>query len=80
MSRKIIEKCLEELSNKKPNVAYIKGMLEAILEMSPSVNLNSGVIPMMNKQVLVAPELTDEEREANSLAVRYAGGPIGSLS
>lgn len=32
---KILQKCIEELKNDKPEIKYVLGMLEALLEMQP---------------------------------------------
>ena len=29
---KILQKCVEELKNKEPNISYILGMLETVIE------------------------------------------------
>lgn len=45
MNSKILQKCIEELAQETPNIAYVRGMLEAMLELSvdkePSVNASN---------------------------------------
>lgn len=33
MNTKILQKCLDELGNMEPNISYVRGMLETLIEM-----------------------------------------------
>lgn len=91
MNTNILQKCIEELKKESPDLSYIKGMLETLVDIGsmpsmphvPYVSQNM-VNPhqVTNTQpvyVSTLPgqtvELTDEEITAQ----RYAGGPIGQV-
>ena len=92
MNPYILQKCIEELSQKKPNKAYVKGMLETMLALTCEDLFNTNAnfrfnvaekekIAQKNNKVEHKPiELTDEENESNLQATRYANGPIGKIS
>ena len=56
MSAKVLQKCIKALNEKEPDISYIKGMLETLLEMTgaPYLEGTSGEIitpPNINVQV-----------------------------
>lgn len=67
---KILEKCVEALSKDKPDISYIKGMLETLIELNPTQTYAKTVEK-------VAQPRADEETDIEKL---YNGGPVGRLS
>ena len=45
MQTKILQKCVDALNEKEPNISYIKGMLETLIEMSTTQTI---IQPMQN--------------------------------
>lgn len=69
--QKVLKKILEELNKEKPDLSYIKGMLEVLIDDTP-VSTTSGTndigivpirIPMANR-TLTEQEILDRETEA----------------
>ena len=44
MNTKILQKCLDELKKEQPNVDYIRGMLETLVEMGDQVVVTRAVV------------------------------------
>ena len=86
MNNQALKKCLIELDKESPSIPYIKGIIETIVEANEPVVIASqwqpsaivpGTLTVSTGTNQV--ELSDEEREQEELARRYAGGPIAEL-
>ncbi len=85
MNSNILKKCVDELNAKEPNISYIKGMLETLIEMSGATM--TAAIPWQAPastvgymQVSEVLPKSDEEIKQEDLARSYATGPIAELS
>lgn len=90
MNTQALKKCLVELEKESPNLAYIKGILETVVDMNESVVVTTPQWqPLPNPGYSITStqvtgnnnieELSDEEREQEDLARRYSGGAIANL-
>lgn len=90
MNTQALKKCLLELDKESPNLAYIKGILETVVDMNePVVHIVSQWQTQPNIPYTLSTtdtgisnpveELSDEEREQEELAQRYSGGAIADL-
>ncbi len=43
MNPQILRKCVEELKKETPNISYVLGMLETVIEMMPNVTIGPSV-------------------------------------
>lgn len=75
MNTLILEKCLQELNKDKPDISYVKGILETFISLNAS-GTESYVEPRMTKPQVVSPK-TDEE---NTIEDLYNRTPPGRLS
>lgn len=84
MNTQILNKCIEELKKDKPDLSYIRGILETLVDSVPKSqweathprienNVQPGSVPANTI------ELSDEEREAVEYARRYNTGPVAEL-
>ena len=87
MHTSILQKCVEELKKENPNISYLLGMLETVIEMSKDneTTKTNGTIaftPNFNTPIptQAAPEPTAAEKEANDYIRQYASGPIGNIT
>lgn len=85
MNTKILQKCLEELKKDTPDLSYLRGTLETLIEVAGGqVLATPGYIPaptypptgLMAGANTKVDEETDEEKE---YARKMAGGPIARL-
>lgn len=83
MNTKILQKCVDELNEEKPDISYLRGTLETLIEMEPKP-LGNVLFSMASKssspitdRVKADEILTDEDKEYGR---RMAGGPIGNLN
>lgn len=79
MNTNILKKCVEELNAKEPNISYIKGMLETLIELS-NIPHGLGGIVTMSTATTPGYAKSDEETEQDQLARKYVGGPVADLS
>ena len=82
MQTNILRKCLEELNKPEPNISYLKGMLETIVEMSGSViSPANGLVSVgqtsLNNPIYTTTAKVDEVDEA---LYKYNNGKIGRMS
>lgn len=88
MNTQALRKCLIELEKGIPNLAYIRGILETVVDANEPIGnsaltyiapTNGPLVPAnttINNNTI---ELTDDEREQLELARRYNSGPIAEL-
>ncbi len=85
MNTKILSKCVEELNKPEPNLSYIKGMLETVIEMSDNQPISSYAplglavpqnVPSYPYQNQTTPSLVNlpTEDEGSGIVSAYAGG------
>lgn len=68
----ILLKCVEELKNKEPNISYVLGMLETVIEMSG--------MPLPNSTTsLKFKPLPTEKIDEISIEDAYLNGKIGNI-
>jgi hypothetical protein len=81
MNTQVLVKCLDELTKDKPNIEYVKGMLETLITLSGAPSL---VFPTISsdmkvhekvKEVLRTETMSDEEINLS----KYAGGNTGTV-
>lgn len=82
MSKKILQKCVDELKKESPNIPYIQGILETLIEMDPEKDISAiplGLIPRNDATTveLFDEVLTDEDR---AYATKMSGGRIAPLN
>ena len=81
MNTQILQKCIAELEKDKPNLDYIKGILETFVEMSGSITPMSTVNTMTHiVKPAAVPLKSDSELAEEEFAAKYANGPVGALS
>ena len=83
MNTTILAKCIEELKKETPDISYIRGALETLLEMSaqPAVVAHQPMpqsIPQQTPNVSTTVQ-TDEQLQ-DELYKQYVTGPIGKLT
>lgn len=81
MNTKILQKCLEELKKETPDLSYLRGTLETLIEMAGGevVSTGSYVMPhlgVLHTEVGKVDEITDVDKEYER---RQLGGPIAKL-
>lgn len=79
MNTQVLVKCLDELTKDKPNIEYVKGMLETLITLS-GAPITHTVTPDMQvhekvKEVLRTETVSDEEINL----AKYAGGNTGTV-
>ena len=80
MNTRILQKCLDALCEKKPDISYIRGMLETLIESDGTViNTISAIKPIVIQKQSVPYIPTDEEQAEAEMARKYVGGPIGNI-
>ena len=81
MNTQILQKCLDALEQKKPDISYIRGMLETLISLEtktmPTPIFPTIIAPVNKQAITYVP--TDEEKAAEELARKYVGGPIGNI-
>lgn len=83
MNTQILNKCIEELKKETPDLSYIRGILETLVDSTPIATTYSPGITYQPQQVFPgvvttsqSPDLiSDEERQQQELAYRYTHGP-----
>lgn len=78
MNTNVLSKCVDELKKDTPNIQYVLGMLETIIEMSGGtrpVDIKSSVV-----KVPVASVVKADEEEFNEVLDKYVGGKTGQLN
>lgn len=82
MNTQLLQKCIDKLSEKRPNIPYVLGMLETLKEMGSnevrvSGNAPVGIdIPKVGAAVPAVEEMTDEEKSYYAL---MAGGGVAPM-
>lgn len=80
MNTKILQKCLEELKKETPDLSYLRGTLETLIEISGGVevpkNFTVTTPTMFSSTQISVNDLPDEEKEYHA---RMAGGPIAPM-
>lgn len=72
MNPKVLQKCIEELKKEKPNVDYVRGVLETLLEMGDQIVTTRAVVETTKqlptaktdiefKDVATAPQAKDDK-------------------
>ena len=75
MNTQVLVKCLDELTKDKPNIEYVKGMLETLITLS-GAPITQVVTPEVKvKEVLRTETVSDEEINLS----KYAGGNTGTV-
>ena len=75
MNTQVLIKCLDELTKDKPNIEYVKGMLETLITLSgtPVIPVFGGSSP--NIKIERTETVSDEEINL----AKYAGGNTGTV-
>jgi hypothetical protein len=81
MNTKIIQKCLTELSKDAPDLSYVRGILETLIDMDaePVISGDNRMffsVPPTNT-VNINDIVTDEDK---AYARKMAGGPVAPLN
>ena len=86
MNTQILQKCISELQKETPDLSYIRGILETLVESTPVPNFDSYTANVYHQPLQKLPgtvsetiELTDEERDQAEFARKYIGGPVAPL-
>lgn len=82
MNTKTLQKAIDELKKETPNISYVLGMLETIIELSgapvpyntPSLSSYSGTPTILKNDNII-----QKEEGSDLLAAYERGGPIGNL-
>lgn len=82
MNTTILTRCIEELKSDKPDISYIRGALETLLEMSSSIATIAPPLPVFTPNHMVpnvqrTESIADEEH--NDLATAYLRGGTGTV-
>ena len=79
MNTQVLVKCLDELTKDKPNIEYVKGMLETLITLSgaPTTQVMTPDMKVHEKvkEVLRTETVSDEEINLS----KYAGGNTGTV-
>lgn len=92
MNTNILQKCVEELKKETPNISYVLGMLETVIDMNgmpvsvpysypnPYMpNLGSAITNVPHVMPLSGSGLVSDLSDEEITARRYAGGPVGAI-
>ena len=82
MQTKILTKVLEELQKPTPDLSYVRGMIETLIDMSGNipeivttpVNYNS------KPQFIPGSIITNVDEETNEIVEKYHNGTLGKLN
>lgn len=88
MNTTILSKCIAELKSECPDLSYIKGMLETLIEMGqvpvyPPISIPAPIYPYQSPMPLVTPvysELNTTPDEGSGLVKQYENGPIANIA
>ena len=85
MQTNILKKCLEELNKAEPNISYLKGTLETLIEMSgnnPTVSPPITIIPNEITNLSQFPNTfcATKVDEVDEVLKKYETGKIGNMS
>ncbi len=69
MNRKIVQKVIDELSKPTPDISYVRGILETVLETLPSDQTSSA-------QAIKPTVSVPQAKTAPSIDVPVVGGPL----
>ena len=78
MNTSILVKVLNALNENEPNISYIKGMLETVIEMSGSNPIVE--VPKSTFTRSVNGVATKVDEEVDEILLKYNGGKTGSLN
>lgn len=83
MNTKLLQKCIDKLGEQTPDLSYVRGILETLMEMSGEPVPVSIVPPiltqsstMFSSKQVSASDLPDEEQE---YLARMIGGPVAPM-
>ncbi len=76
---KVLQKCIDALNAEKPDISYIKGMLETVIEMTPSVLSATGLYGAITSTAVIAQSHEPIETELDANTRDYLTGPIGNI-
>lgn len=81
MNTTILQKCVDELKNEKPDIRYILGMLETFIELSSGAVLVAKTnAPMVIQPTTSTQTFIPADEEDTEIARKYVGGPIGNIT
>ena len=73
---KILEKCLLELNKSEPNISYLKGTIETLIEMSGGISQS---VPMA-KASIVPGIIQTVDLDDDDILNKYENGKIGQIN
>lgn len=81
MQTTILSKCVGELKKDAPNIQYVLGMLETLIDMAPQQNItqlyappiHNTVLPEVNQPAAVSATETKEETPEERALRKYLG-------
>jgi hypothetical protein len=81
MNTNLLQKCIVELQKDKPDLSYMRGILETLIVMAgvPTSSVSSIVLPpptMMSSRQTTVEGLTEEEQEYHS---KMTSGPVAPM-
>ena len=84
MNPKLLKKCIDKLNEESPDLSYVKGILETLLELNGGdTSVPVSIVPpilgsptMFSSKVVSVTDLTDEERDFHD---KMLGGPVASM-
>lgn len=79
MNTKILQKCIDSLSSPTPDISYIKGMLETLMELSGNSpvysSTMSGVANVPNPSITPEEIQEDIDNGGSGIVALYNGNP-----
>ena len=72
----ILRKATEELSLEKPNIAYVRGMLETLLELNGGMDVTNQTRPFVPPISIKSTEVTNDEGSILDAQTRALMGKI----
>lgn len=87
MNTQILNKCIEELKKDKPDLSYLRGILETLVDSVPGQAVtvssfgttNTPPMELISTTDAQSFKLTDEEKEQYEFMRRYNTGPVAEL-
>ena len=72
MNTIILKKCLDELTQDKPNIDYVRGMLETLIEMQP-------VSEITREKVITSPFVPEQSKDEAAILDAEARAKLESI-